>query len=290
MAKALGVDIGGTGIKAAVVDTATGTLLTERVKLFTPEGGEPEGSSRPSWRSSRRSAASRRRVPVGVCFPAIVKHGRTLSAANVSDRWIGLEAEALFERHLGRDITFINDADAAVRGEQRFGAAKGARGLVILPTLGTGIGSAFLMDGALVPNTELGHLRMWGDSAEVRASYGAKERDDLSWAEWAERLQEYYDYLEALFSPTSSSSAGASPRARTVPAAAEDDSADGARGAPQQLRDHRRGVPRGGGLPHLSGARDVEVARNVGMTEREAPPSVKGMRRIAAALGSAPRC
>ena len=201
MAKALGVDIGGTGIKAAVVDTATGELLTDRVKLFTPEGGEPEAVVETVLEVIEKVGGLDENVPVGVCFPAVVKHGRTMSAANVSKRWIGLEAEALFERSLGRDITFINDADAAGYAELHYGAAKGQQGLVILTTLGTGIGSAFLYDGVLIPNTELGHLQMHGDSAEVRASYGAKERGDLSWAEWAERLQEYYAYLEALFSP-----------------------------------------------------------------------------------------
>ena len=201
MAKALGVDIGGTGIKAAVVDTATGELLTDRVKLFTPKGGEPEAVVETVLEVIEKVGGLDENVPVGVCFPAVVKHGRTMSAANVSKRWIGLEAEALFERSLGRDITFINDADAAGYAELHYGAAKGQQGLVILTTLGTGIGSAFLYDGVLIPNTELGHLQMHGDSAEARASYGAKERGDLSWAEWAERLQEYYAYLEALFSP-----------------------------------------------------------------------------------------
>lgn len=201
MAKALGVDIGGTGIKAAVVDTATGELLTDRVKLFTPEGGEPEAVVETVLEVIEKVGGLEDGVPVGVCFPAVVKHGRTMSAANVSKRWIGLEAEALFERSLGRDITFINDADAAGYAELHYGAAKGQQGLVILTTLGTGIGSAFLYDGVLIPNTELGHLQMHGDSAEARASYGAKERGDLSWAKWAERLQEYYAYLEALFSP-----------------------------------------------------------------------------------------
>jgi polyphosphate glucokinase len=201
MAKALGVDIGGTGIKAAVVDTVTGELLTDRVKLFTPEGGEPEAVVQTVLEVIEKVGGLEDGVPVGVCFPAVVKHGRTMSAANVSKRWIGLEAEALFERSLGRDITFINDADAAGYAELHYGAAKGQEGLVILTTLGTGIGSAFLYDGVLIPNTELGHLQMHGDSAEARASYGAKERGDLSWAAWAERLQEYYAYLETLFSP-----------------------------------------------------------------------------------------
>src|SRR5690606_20630671 len=116
-------------------------------------------------------------VPVGVCFPAIVRNGRTMSAANVSKKWIGLEAETLFEKALKRDIHFVNDADAAGYAETRFGAAKGVSGLVLLTTLGTGIGSALIYNDVLVPNSELGHLQMDGTDAEKRASYAAKERE-----------------------------------------------------------------------------------------------------------------
>jgi len=140
-------------------------------------------------------------VPVGICFPAVVIHGVTMSAANVSKKWIGLEAEKLFEKSLHRDITFVNDADAAGVAEARYGAAKGRDGLVILTTLGTGIGSALLWDGVLVPNSELGHIEVGGKDAESRASYAAKERYRLDWKKWAHRLQRYYDTLDKLFSP-----------------------------------------------------------------------------------------
>ncbi|MFZ2964973.1 MAG: ROK family protein, partial [Rhodoglobus sp.] len=140
-------------------------------------------------------------APVGVCFPAVVKGGRTLSAANVSKAWIGLAAEQLFEKALGRDIHFVNDADAAGYAESRYGAAKDLPGLVLLTTLGTGIGSALVYNGVLIPNTELGHLIVDGRDAERRASYSAKERGRLSWARWARRLQRYYEHLEFLFHP-----------------------------------------------------------------------------------------
>jgi polyphosphate glucokinase len=140
-------------------------------------------------------------LAVGICFPAIVLHGTTMSAANVSKKWIGLEAEKLFEKALKRDITFVNDADAAGVAEVRFGAAKGKEGLVILTTLGTGIGSALIYDGVLVPNSELGHLEVDGHDAESKAAYSAKERDGLDWEHWAKRLQKYYDVVDALFSP-----------------------------------------------------------------------------------------
>ncbi len=130
-----------------------------------------------------------------------MKQGRTLSAANISEEWIGLPAEELFTRELGREIHFINDADAAGYAESRYGAAVGAEGLVILTTLGTGIGSAFLYDGVLIPNTELGHMEVDGAGAEKRAAYSAMERESLSWDKWAARLQRFYAAVEFLFSP-----------------------------------------------------------------------------------------
>lgn len=201
MTKALGVDIGGTGIKAAVVDSANGELLTERVKLATPKGAEPDAVVRTVLEVIDRVGGLEAGVPVGVCVPSVVKGGRTLTAANIAEKWVGLEAEALFERSLGRNISFINDADAAGHAEMQYGAAKDAHGVVILTTLGTGIGSALLYNGVLVPNTELGHLRMKGESAEVHTSALAREREGLSWKKWAVRLQRYYDHVERLFAP-----------------------------------------------------------------------------------------
>jgi len=124
-----------------------------------------------------------------------------MSAANVSEKWIGLEAEALFEKALGRDIHFVNDADAAGIAEVKYGAAKGVDGLVLLTTLGTGIGSALIYNGVLIPNSELGHLEIDGKDAEKRAAYSAKESGNLSFARWAKRLQRYYSHVELLFSP-----------------------------------------------------------------------------------------
>jgi len=201
MATALGIDIGGTGIKGAVVDTATGQLLSERLKLATPPGGEPEDIVQTVLQIIEQLGGLDDGAPVGVCFPAVVKSGRTLSAANVSKAWIGLAAEQLFERALGRDIHFVNDADAAGYAESRYGAAKDVPGLVLLTTLGTGIGSALIYNGMLIPNTELGHLVVDGRDAERRASYSAKLRGRLSWARWAGRLQRYYEHLEFLFHP-----------------------------------------------------------------------------------------
>ena len=159
---AIGIDIGGTGIKGAVVDLGTGQLVTDRLKVRTPEGGRPDDMLKATEELVDRIDAQfsgSEKLPLGVCFPAIVKRGYTLSAANISDEWIGLQAEELFEKTLGREIHFINDADAAGFAELRYGAAAGVDGLVILSTLGTGIGSALIYDGVLVPNTELGTSR-----------------------------------------------------------------------------------------------------------------------------------
>jgi polyphosphate glucokinase len=198
---AIGIDIGGTGIKGALVDVTTGLLVSERVKVPTPPGGEPEDIVAAVVAMADGFGPVAAGVPVGVCFPAIVRHGRTMSAANVSKSWIGLDAEVLFERALRRDITFVNDADAAGVAEVRYGAARGVAGLVILTTLGTGIGTAFLYNGVLIPNTELGHMEVDGKEVEPRMSYAAKERKGLDWAQWAKRLQTFYAKLEFLFSP-----------------------------------------------------------------------------------------
>ena len=199
--QAIGIDIGGTGIKGGLIDLDTGELISDRVKLPTPEGGRPDDIVQTTKTIVEQLAAEDPDAPVGVCFPAIVSHGVTLSAANVSKKWIDLHAEDLFEKALGRDIHFVNDADAAGYAEARFGAAKGTSGLVIMTTLGTGIGSALIYDGVLIPNAELGHLEVDGHDAESRAAYSAKEREDLSWEKWAKRLQKYYSTLEFLFTP-----------------------------------------------------------------------------------------
>ncbi len=204
MTLAIGIDIGGTGIKAAIVDLDAGELVSDRVKQPTPEGGEPQAIiATVAQLVSELSAEFDGDGPshVGICFPAIVRNGRTMSAANVSERWIGLEADTAFSDALGRDIHFVNDADAAGYAEADYGAARDHSGLVIMTTLGTGIGSAFIYDGVLVPNTELGHLEIDGADAESWAANSAREREHLSFVEWAERLTRYYRHVEFLFSP-----------------------------------------------------------------------------------------
>ncbi|WP_111720106.1 polyphosphate--glucose phosphotransferase [Homoserinimonas sp. OAct 916] len=198
---AIGIDIGGTGIKGGVIDLATGDLVSERVKVATPEGGRPDDIIETTREILHQLAPDDHTLPIGVCFPAVIKNGRTMSAANVSKKWIGLAAEELFEKGLGAPIHFVNDADAAGYAEAQFGAARGVTGVVVLTTLGTGIGSALINDGVLVPNTEFGHLEIDGHDAESKASNAARVREDLDWKRWAKRLQRYYETLEMLLSP-----------------------------------------------------------------------------------------
>jgi polyphosphate glucokinase len=198
--KAVGIDIGGTGIKGALVSTKTGELRSERIKLSTPEGGEPEAIAE-VVREIAAAVDDKPERALGICFPAVVKHGITQSAANVSDRWIGLDADELFSNTLNRHVHVINDADAAGVAEVKFGAGRKRSGLTVMTTLGTGIGSALFYNGVLIPNAELGHLEIDGVDYETRASFAAMERDQLSFEEWAERLQIYYSTLEKLFTP-----------------------------------------------------------------------------------------
>lgn len=200
--KAIGIDIGGTGIKGALVDVKRGELLSERLKVQTPEGGEPEAIAEVVRQLVTQLADGKHDLPIGICFPSVVIDGHTMSAANVSKRWIDLDAEELFTKALDSKVTVMNDADAAGFAEIRFGAGKNETGLVIMTTLGTGIGTALFVEGKLVPNAELGHLEIEGVDYETKASFAAKERENLSFTDWAKRLQRYYSTLEKLFSPS----------------------------------------------------------------------------------------
>lgn len=202
MAKvSVGVDIGGTGIKAALVDVKAGELVGERLRVETPPGGRPEDIAEVVRNLIETLDPKGVAKSVGICFPAVVQHGVTLSAANVSKEWINLHADKLFTKVVGREVYLINDADAAGVAEMKFGAGRKESGLAILTTLGTGIGTALFINGELVPNTELGHLEIDGVDYETKAAFSAKERENLDWDQWAERLQRYYSKLEALFTP-----------------------------------------------------------------------------------------
>lgn len=200
MSKAIGIDIGGTGIKGAVVNTKKGSLIGERIRFDTPEGATPEQVIATVAEMLQQIDVDKD-TPVGICFPAIVKDGVTLSAANVSDQWLGLKAEKLFSKTLDRKVVLINDADAAGVAEIKYGAGQERKGLVLMVTLGTGIGTALFMNGKLIPNSELGHLEIDGVDYETMAAYSAKEREDLSFADWAKRLTKYFNQVDRLLSP-----------------------------------------------------------------------------------------
>ena len=194
----LGIDVGGSGIKGAPVDTETGTLLAERIRIKTPKKGEPE----PIANVVKQIAESFNwNGPIGIGFPAPIKGGVAMMAANVSEKWVGTNADALFSKITGCECTLVNDADAAGLAEMTFGAGKGQPGTVIMITLGTGIGTAIFHRGHLLPNTEFGHLEINGKDSEFRASAFARERDKLSWKKYAKRLNRYLNTMENLFWP-----------------------------------------------------------------------------------------
>ncbi len=194
-----GIDFGGTGCKGAPVDLDKGEFAAERVRVKTPERSTPEAIA--GLFAELVAEFPDSTCPIGVTVPGIVRNGVVHSAANIDKSWIGTDADALFTEALERDVHVVNDADAAGLAEVRYGAARGQQGLVIMTTLGTGIGSALLYDGELVPNSELGHLEIQGHHAESWAANSARTKHDLSWEQWAERLTVYFRTLEFLFSP-----------------------------------------------------------------------------------------
>jgi polyphosphate glucokinase len=195
----LGIDIGGSGIKAAPVDVTTGALSAPRVKVATPRPALPD----PIAEAVKGLVAGFGWTgPAGIAFPGVVIGGVTHTAANLDPAWIGLDARALFAKATGLTVSLLNDADAAGIAEMKFGAAAGHDGTVLLLTFGTGIGSALFTDGVLVPNTEFGHIEIHGKDAEERASERARELHDLSWGKWAGRVDDYLTHVEALVSPS----------------------------------------------------------------------------------------
>ena len=195
----LGIDIGGSGIKGAPVDLDAGRFTQDRLRIPTPEGGKPEDVAK----VVAEIVAHFPDVdgPVGCTFPAVMSNGVALTAANVDSSWIGADAQALFKQAAGRDFVVVNDADAAGIAEMRFGAGADEKGVVLMLTLGTGIGSALFVDGVLVPNTEFGHIEVRGKDAEHRAAESVREAHDLKWKEWAERLDEVIATIDRVLWP-----------------------------------------------------------------------------------------
>ncbi len=203
---ALGLDVGGSGIKGALVAVQTGTLVGERLRLPTPQPATPGAVAEVVAEivehfATQVPSGNFAEIPIGVTIPGVVVHGVVRTAANISAEWVNYPAEQFLSDRLGRPVTVLNDADAAGLAEARFGAAQGQTGLTILCTLGTGIGSALLLDGSLVPNSELGHLQLAGRIAEKYASSAVREDLELSWTEWADRLREYFRTVEDLLWP-----------------------------------------------------------------------------------------
>lgn len=194
----LGIDIGGSGIKGALVNVQKGALVEERYRIDTPQPAKPEKVGDVvaeivqhfNWNGA-----------IGCTFPSVIKSGVVLTAANVDDAWIGTDAHRLFQRKTGNPVLVLNDADAAGIAEMRFGAGRGHDGIVFILTLGTGIGSAIFVNGSLMPNTELGHIQIRGKDAEHRASNKRRKDKDYSWKKWSKRLNEFLQYIEFLFSP-----------------------------------------------------------------------------------------
>jgi len=195
---AVGIDIGGSGLKGAPVDLATGSLTGERVREPTPTPSTPEAVARVVAAVAGGFAVA---GSIGVTFPGVVRAGVIETAANLDASWIGVDAAALFAGHLGQSVVVLNDADAAGIAEMMFGAGRGRTGVVMVVTLGTGIGSALFVDGKLVPNTEFGHIVVAGKDGEKLAAASVRTAKRLSWKAWSKRLNAYIARLESLLSP-----------------------------------------------------------------------------------------
>jgi len=194
----LGIDIGGSGIKGAPVDIERGVLTRERYKLLTPQPATPDAVAAAV---ADLVAHFEWQGPIGCTFPAVVRRGVVYSAANMDHAWVGVDGAALFRQTTDSPVTLLNDADAAGVAEMRLGAGRGREGVVMVLTFGTGIGSALLIDGRLVPNTELGHLEFRRGEAEHYAAARVRKEEKLSWHEWGTRVDRFLKYLDRLFSP-----------------------------------------------------------------------------------------
>lgn len=193
-----GLDIGGSGIKGAPVDLVRGELAADRVRLVTPQGATVGGVAKTA---AEVVASFGYTGLVGAAFPAVVIDGRARNASNIDQDWVGTDVAGTLSSSTGCHVVVINDADAAGLAEMRYGVGRDVRGTVAMLTLGTGIGSAIFLDGALVPNTEFGHLEIDGQDAETKTADSAREREDLSWEQWARRLSKYLRHFEELLWP-----------------------------------------------------------------------------------------
>ncbi len=202
---AIGVDVGGSGIKAAVVDVESGRFRSERLRVLTPTPSTPERISASIARLVKRLAKSTGisdAAPVGIGLPGVAIDGRLVTAANIESSWVDFPIAEDLSASLKRSVSIVNDADAAGIAEMRFGIGQGKRGVVIFLTLGTGVGSGVFVDGVLVPNTEFGQMEIRGRPAERRSASAARTRKGLSWKAWAMDLDEHLQRIEDLMWPT----------------------------------------------------------------------------------------
>lgn len=195
----LGIDIGGSGIKSALVDLGDGSLVTDRLRVDTPQPATPEAVS---TALVKQVSSYDYEDPLGIAFPAVIRDGIVETASNIDDSWIGLDLSGFFADTTGHEVTVLNDADAAALAEAAYGAAKGVSGMVLTITFGTGIGSGLLVDGELVPNLELGQIELEGHSpAESYFSAKARKRENLEWDEWGDRANRYLTHVDSVFTP-----------------------------------------------------------------------------------------
>jgi len=200
MKKVLGIDVGATGIKGALVDTTSGKMITERIKLATPKGGKPKDIIKVIDELIKKHDWTGK--PTGIGFPAVIMENHVMTASNIDNSWIGKDIVQLIKKESNTECVVINDADAAGMAEMKFGHGKNKKGTVILLTLGTGIGSAVYIDGLLLPNTELGHLKFKGSVAEKLVSNAARNKRELDWKSYGKQLGEFLAHVNFLFSPT----------------------------------------------------------------------------------------
>lgn len=197
---ALGVDIGGSGIKAAPVNLKTGEFAAERFRVVTPQPATPDAVGKAVAQVVSKFEPTKK-TPIGITFPGVIQHGVVRFAPNMDSSWVGVNVDDVMRDFVGRKVHTINDADAAGYGEFLYGAAHGRDGVVVLVTLGTGIGTAVIVDGEVMPNTELGHLIVDGFDAEEYAAESARDRHGLTWDQWTSHLQKYFSEIERLLWP-----------------------------------------------------------------------------------------
>jgi len=196
--KILGIDIGGSGVKGAIVDTKKGELITERYRIPTPQPATPEAVAEVIKKIAKHF---KWKGAVGAGFPGVIQQGIARTAANLDNSWIDKDLNKLFSKVTGCKVHVVNDADAAGMAEMKFGAGKGQKGTLMLITVGTGLGTVIFTNGKLVPNLELGHILLHGADAELYATDAARKRDELDWDTWAGRFNEYLLRIEELIWP-----------------------------------------------------------------------------------------